>query len=180
LLEQAAGLDGMDTQAATLEAIRANRSLLDDPDPVTSILKSVGTALRGALAQAQGRYAATLAAEQAKLDAHATWNTLPPAKQAVLLQAADIQALSLPSTESDTDLLTALKARDLAAWQTLTDALPTRFAQALAAAIQEAEPKARRVSLPGATIHDEAELNDWLAAARAEIEAALAQGPVIL
>jgi hypothetical protein len=30
------------------------------------------------------------------------------------------------------------------------------------------------------TIHDEAELDDWLAAARAEIEAALAQGPVIL
>jgi hypothetical protein len=50
----------------------------------------------------------------------------------------------------------------------------------LAAAIKEAEPKAQRVFLPGATIHDEAELEDWLAAARAEIQTALAQGPVIL
>jgi hypothetical protein len=53
-------------------------------------------------------------------------------------------------------------------------------AQALAAAIKETEPKARRLSLPGATIHDEAELDNWLVEARAEIEAALAQGSVIL
>jgi len=180
LLEQAVGIAGMDAQASTLEAIRANRSLLDDPDSVATVLKAVGTALRSALTQAQGRYAATLAAEQAKLDAHPTWNALLPPKQAALLQAAGINPLPMPGTDADEDLLAALKARDLSASQTLTDALPTRFDQALAAAIKEAEPKARRVFLPGATIHDEAELDDWLAAARAEIETALAQGPVIL
>ncbi|MBK1644342.1 hypothetical protein CKO25_06665 [Thiocapsa imhoffii] len=180
LLDQAAGIAGMDAEASTLEAIRANRSLLDDPDPTSTVLKAVGTALRGALAQAQGRYAATLAAEQAKLNAHPTWSALSSAKQAALLQAAGIYPLPMPGTDSDEDLLAALKARDLSAWQTLTDALPTRFDQALAAAIKEAEPKAQRVFLPGATIHDEAELEDWLAAARAEIASALEQGPVIL
>lgn len=180
LLEQAAGIEGMDAEASTLEAIRTNRSLLDDPDPVSTVLKAVGTALRGALTRAQGRYAATLDAEQAKLDAHPTWSALPQSKQAALLQSAGINPLPVPSTDSDEDLLAALKARDLSAWQTLTDALPTRFDQALAAAIKEAEPKAQRVFLPGATIHDETELEDWLAAARAEIAFALEQGPVIL
>jgi hypothetical protein len=33
---------------------------------------------------------------------------------------------------------------------------------------------------PGATIDDDAEMEDWLAAARAEIQIGLAQGPVIL
>ncbi len=80
----------------------------------------------------------------------------------------------MPATQSDDELLAALKGRDLAGWQTLADALPTRFAQALAAAIKESEPKARRVSLPGATIHDQAELDTWLGQARAGIEAALA------
>ncbi len=180
LLDQAAGIAGMDAEASTLEAIRANRSLLDDPDPTSTVLKAVGTALRGALTQAQGRYVTTLDAEQAKLDAHPTWSALPQSKQAALLQAAGINPLPMPATDSDEDLLAALKTRDLSAWQTLTDALPTRFDQALAAAIKEAEPKAQRVSLPGATIHDEAELEDWLAAARAEIASALEQGPVIL
>ena len=66
------------------------------------------------------------------------------------------------------------------AWKTLTDALPTRFAHALAAAIREAEPKAQRISLPGATIRNQAELEDWLDQARREIELALTTGPVIL
>jgi len=170
----------MDTQASTLAAIRANRTLLDDPDPTTPVLKAVATALRSALTDEHKHYSATLTGEQAKLDVHPAWSALDPAKQTELLQSAGIAALALPTTTSDADLLSALKTRDLAGWQTLTDALPTRFAQSLAAAVKEAEPKARRVSLPGATIHDQEELDDWLDQARAEIETALGEGPVIL
>jgi hypothetical protein len=180
LLAQADAIDGMDAQASTLAAIRTNRSLLDDPDPTSSVLKSVGSALRAALTAAHAHHAATLAAEQGKLDAHPAWQALPPPKQAALLQSASIAALPLPAMGSDEELLSALKARDLPAWKTLADALPTRFAQALAAAIKEAEPKAQRISLPGATIHNQAELEDWLDQARTEIELALSTGPVIL
>ena len=180
MLEYATGIEGMDTQASTLAAIRTNRTLLDDPDPTTSVLKAVGTALRTALSAAYGHYGATLQAERAKLDAHPAWQALPPTKQDALLQAAGIAALLQPATDTDDALLAALGARDLAAWQTLADALPTRFAQVLAAAIKEAEPKARRISLPGATIRDQDELEDWLEQVRAEIETALTAGPVIL
>ncbi|MBP2670226.1 MAG: hypothetical protein H6Q85_292 [candidate division NC10 bacterium] len=132
------------------------------------------------MTEALGHYGATLAAEEAKLDAHPAWQALPATQQAPLLQSAGITPLPMPATQSDDELLAALTGRDLAGWQTLADALPTRFDQALAAAIKESEPKARRISLPGATIHDESELEDWLDQARAEIEAALGDGPVIL
>jgi hypothetical protein len=180
LLEHAAGMDGMDTQASTLAAIRSNRSLLDDPDPTTNVLKAVGTALRSALTAAHEHHVKTMAAEQAKLDAHPAWQALSPTTQQALLQSAGIASQPMPDTGTDDELLTALQTRDLSGWQTLADALPTRFDQALAAAIKEAEPKARRVSLPGATIHDIAELDDWLDRVRGEVEDALAQGPVIL
>jgi hypothetical protein len=179
LIEQATGIEGMDTQASTLAAIRINRTLLDDPDPTIPVLKAVATALRAALTSAQGHYSSTLTGEQAKLDAHPAWSALDAAKQTELLQSAGITVLELPTTNSDDELLSALQTRDLASWQTLTDALPTRFAQTLAAAIKEAEPKARSISLPGVTIHDQAELDDWLAGVRAEVEAALSEGPVI-
>lgn len=180
LLDFAAGIDGMDAQAASHAAVRSNRSLLDEPDPTGPVLKAVGTALRSALAGAHKRYADILAAERAKLALHPVWANLAPAKQAELLRSAGIDDQALPGTGTDTELLAALRSRDLSGWQTLTDALPTRFAQALAAAIKESEPKARRVTLPAATIRDHSEMEAWLDKARAEIAAALGEGPVIL
>ena len=180
LLAQARDLPGMDSLTQTLEAIRTNRSLLDDPDPTATVLQAVSSALRGALAQAQTDHADTLAAELARLAAHPVWAALRDTDRAALLREAGAVAPTLAAAATDTELLESLKRRDLRGWKDLTDALPTRCDQALAAAIKAAEPKARRVNLPGATIHDGTELDDWLTEARAKIEAALEQGPVIL
>ena len=155
LLVYARDLPGMEALTQTLEAIRANRSLLDDPDPTATLLQTVGSALRGALAQAQTHHADTLAAELARLDANPVWAALRETDRASLLREAGAVAATLPAAATDTELLESVKRRDLRGWRDLTDALPTRCDQALAAAIQAAEPKARRVSLPGATIHDE-------------------------
>ncbi len=46
-------------------------------------------------------------------------------------------------------------------------------------AIQEAKPEGRRVSLPGAAIENEAELDALLAQARSSIQSALKAGPAI-
>jgi hypothetical protein len=142
--------------------------------------RQISSALRNGLTAAHAHCAATLAAEQAKLDAHPAWQGLPPLKQAALLQSAGITLLPLTAMGTDEELLSALENRDLAAWKTLAEALPTRCAQPLAAAIKEAEPKAQRISLPGATIRNQAELEDWLADVRVAVEAALAERPVIL
>jgi hypothetical protein len=170
----------MKDHAAALDAIRANRTLLDEPDPVAPIIKAVGAALRADLAAASAHHASVLDAEMKKLGAHPAWAPLPEAKRAALLAANGIAPRPSPAAGSDTELLTALGECDLAAWGTLADALPTRCAQALAAAIKEAEPKAQHVHLPGATIRTKAELEAWLNAARTRIEQALDDGPVIL
>ncbi len=81
---------------------------------------------------------------------------------------------------SDEELLAALHACDLATWRAHTDALPTRFAQALAAAIQETEPKAHPLDLPPATLRTVEEMESWLDTVRKRIEAALRDGPVIV
>ena len=85
-----------------------------------------------------------------------------------------------PATGSDEQLLSVLLSCSLANWQSRTDALTAQFDKALAAAIIEAEPKARRVTLATATIHDQAELDAWLNNSKIAIEAALKDGPVIL
>ena len=89
-------------------------------------------------------------------------------------------ARTAPTTGSDEQLLAALQSSSLPTWQAQTDALPAQFDKALSAAIVEAEPKARRITLSAATIHDQAELDTWLNKSKTAIEAALKDGPVIL
>ena len=58
--------------------------------------------------------------------------------------------------------------------------MPQRFSRALDEATRLLEPKAQRVVLPGATIHNPTELDQWLAEARKQVEEKLKDGPVTL
>ena len=180
LVSQAIGLADQAEWSATLISIRANRSLLDDPDPVSHVLKAAANALRAALARVHQVHTDKFAAQTARIASHAAWQKLPEEKRQSLLSSAGAVQRSAPAAGSDEQLLSALQSCSLANWRSRTDALTTQFDKALAAAIIEAEPKARRVSLAAATIHNQAELDVWLIQSRTAIEAALKDGPVIL
>ncbi len=180
LVGQAAGLDDQPEWSATLTAIRANRSLLDEPDPVSHVLKAGANALRTGLNQAHKAYADMFASQTARIGSHPAWQKLPEEKRRSLLSSTGAYERTAPTTGSDEELLDALRSCSLANWQSQTDALPAQFDKALAAAIIEAEPKARRIALAGATIHNEGELDEWLNRTKTAIEAALKDGPVIL
>jgi hypothetical protein len=175
--------DGMPEQSewtATLTAIRANRSLLDDPDPVSNVLKASANALRKGLDQAHKAYTDMFTQQTDRISSHPAWQKLDEQKRRSLLSSAGAFERSAPSTDSDEALLSALKTCSLANWQSQTDALAAQFDKALAAAIIETEPKAKRITLNGATIHNQEELDAWLNKTKSAIEAALKEGPVIL
>lgn len=180
LVTQAKGLAEQAEWSATLVAIRANRSLLDDPDPVSHVTKAAGNALRAALANAHKAYTDMFEAQTARISSNPAWQKLSDEKRQSLLTNAGALKRNAPVTASDEQLLSALSSSSLANWQSQTDALAAQFDKALAAAIIEAEPKARRITLSAATIHDLAELEAWLNESKATIEAALKDGPVIL
>ena len=58
--------------------------------------------------------------------------------------------------------------------------MPQRFARALEEAGKLATPDAVRVTLPAAVIKTDAELDQWLAGVRQQVQAQLQKGPVIL
>ena len=180
LVAQAAGLAEQAEWSATFTAIRANRSLLDDPDPVSTVLKAAANALRGSLTSAHKAHADEFTAQATRIGSSPAWRTIGEEKRNSLLASAGALQKTAPVTESDEGLLLALQSCSLANWQAQTDALAAQFDKALAAAIIEAEPKARRITLAAATIHDQAELDDWLNKSKTSIEAALKDGPVII
>ncbi len=173
-------LADVNVHGAELDEVQKNRSLLDEPDPVAAILTPVAAVLRAALQKAHEDYERLRLSEQTKLDGHDLWQKLPQPKRDELLRVAGVAALARPAVSTPQDLLASLDATDLGALATQADALPTRFAAALSAAIREAEPKAKHLSLPPATIRVKEDIDPWLKRARAEIEAALKDGPVIL
>lgn len=179
LVAQATGLLEHAGWVATLSAVRANRSLLEDPDPVADVLKAAANALRAAVGQEHKANAEAYASQLARLEAHEAWRALPEEKRQALLARASAQRRPAPDTSTDTALLGSLQACSLSTWRAHTSALSAQFDSALGAAILESEPKARFVTLRAATIHDETELDTWLKGARASISAALKDGPVI-
>ena len=180
LVAQAASLPEHADWLATLASIRANRSLLDDPDPVSNVLKAASNALRAKLAQAHKAHAEAFAAETTKVAEQSVWKSLPEEKRKGMLSSVGAIERTVPSTASDDQLLSALQSCSLATWHAQTDALPAQFEKAHAAAVVAAEPKAKRVTLAAATIHDLDELNAWLSKSKTAIETALKDGPVIL
>ena len=180
LVAQAVGLPDHAEWTATLTAIRANRSLLDDPDPASHVLNGAGNALHSGLSQAHKAYTDMFAVQTARIGSNTAWQKLSEEKRRSLLSSAGAFERTAPATDSDEQLLSALQSCSLVNRQSQTDALVAQFDKALAAAIIEAEPKARRVALAAATIHNQGELDDWLNKSRNAIEAAMKDGPVIL
>jgi len=174
------GLPDKNAWSATITAIRANRSLLDDPDPVSNVITMVTNALRAALTHSCKTYGETFEAQTERIQNNPVWQKLSDQKQQALLASAGAVERTAPMTDTDEKLLNTLESSSLANWQSQTDALAAQFGKALANAIIEAEPKARRISLSTATIHDPAELEAWLHKSKIAIEAALKDGPVIL
>ncbi len=163
-----------------LQTIRDHRLLLDEPDPLSPLRQTLGAALRTALHQAYQIHEATVMSQIALMASHQVWSALSQEKKDAFLAAAGVASRPAPLTGTDAELLTALQKCDLSGWQTQTDAIPTRCHQALAAAIKEAEPKARRITLPAATIRNEPEIDAWLAEARTILQKAIEAGPAIL
>lgn len=182
LLQQAEAANLSDAQQArtSLDAIIANRALLDNPDPVLSVTTTLRTALRAALSGAVQQYDQTYQSELAKLGHQTIWSALPEQKKASFLQSAGVYSLKLPDTGSDEQLLQALRSKKISDYQLEIAALPSRCHKAFEAAAQEAAPKARRVTLPAAQIANAEDLETWLSKTKEVIEKALKDGPAIV
>ena len=180
LITQAVSLVEHSEWSSTLTSIRANRSLLDDPDPVSPVLKTVANALRAELTLVHKIHTDSFVAQSERISSHAAWQKISELKRQQFLSDAGAVERAFPDIGSDEKLLSALQSCSLANWRSRTDALTAQFDKALAAAIIEAEPKARRITLAAATIHDKTELDTWLNKTKTDIETALKDGPVIL
>jgi hypothetical protein len=176
----ATGLPEAEAVAKSIAAITDGRTLLADPDPVPELTKQLTTALRIALGKLQDDLAAAFKSGNDKLAASQVWNRLSDEQRATLATSCQLTPPAKETIGTDDEIFASLRTSTLADRRNLLDAVPQRFSRALDEASRRLEPKAQRVVLPGATIHNATELDQWLAGARKQVEGKLKDGPVIL
>ncbi|MFN5116901.1 MAG: BREX system P-loop protein BrxC [Cyanobacteriota bacterium] len=180
LLQQAQGLEIHGELAPQVEAIRAQRSLLDPTtDFVAPLLQQLEQALAVELEQAQQQVSQVVAAELQQLQASAEWQGLPEAERNRISQSLQLPATAPPAEPVErSQLLEVLQQRSITGRKEQAESMPTRFAKARTAAAKALEPSTQALRLNSGVIKDAAALDSWWAAEREKLAAALQQGPI--
>ena len=180
LLGHANGLPEAAEFQQEADAVREERRLLDDSDPVPPIHDKLVKLLRAAVKKAHMEAKEVFQREVKALEANANWQKLTPEQHEQLLQDARLTLPAEISIGDDAGLLAELSARSLAVWATAADALPERFRQAALAAARLLEPKAQRVILSSGMLKTADDVATWLAETEAELLEKIKKGPVVI
>jgi hypothetical protein len=181
LATHAATLPQAQAAVQALEAVRAQRALLDDPDPAAPHAQALASALRAELQVAVQAYQAVYDREMGALAASDAWQRIGASEcQAILEECGIAPALKI-AVGTEEEILASLEARSLATWAIVTHALAGSFQEARVRAATLLAPKAVYVKPKSATLEDVAAAEAYLAALREEIVAHLNRGnPVII
>lgn len=162
-------------------AIRDNRLLLQEPDPVQPILNAITEKLVLILNNRKGKYNTQYDLKMAELQASEYFKKLIPEQKHVILVTH--QLLVKPEIKSldAHSLANQLQKASLYTWDTKIAALSGQFQSALEDAVRLSAPQATTYSLPRKTITNQVEIDTYVADLKTELESLLKEsGSVIL
>ena len=180
LLDHARNLPVAEEVRPQVDAVRDQRCLLSDPDPVPPLCDKLTQALREALKEAHQAYAQTQTEERQRLIESEPWQKLPEDERPYILRQQGIVDEPSIQVGTEQEVLTTLEKTPLGGWQDQRDALPTRFDKARMEAARRLEPKAVSMRVPAATLRNEEDVDLWLDVVRDTIVQRLKDGPVII
>ena len=180
LARHADGLDAAREARPQIEAIVADRRLLDPSDPVPGLAGNLTNALRTALAESRKRYDGTYEEEQKRLEESESWGRIEPKDREGIFQRLGISRASTGATGSEQEVLESLERISLDGWRTRTAALPHLFAQARAEADKLVEPEIRHVKLESRTLRTAEEVDAWVRKTEQDLLRQVEQGPIVI
>ncbi len=178
LARHAAGLAEADEVRQQMRTIESERQLLADPDPVAPLCDKLAQVLREKLTGHHARYEQLHQEGMAALQRSDAWAKLADAQRRSILEQNGLTTVPGIKVGTEAEVIASLEGMSLEMWQAQCDALPQRFQKAQRDAARLIEPKVVYVNLPSATIHNDAELEAWLAKVKQELKERLKEGPV--
>lgn len=180
LLDAEPNLGTLGGARAVRDAMKSNRSLLDDPDPVTPAWNDTVAELRQALEEAHAAYEATRQSELTRLESNTLWGKLDQDTCTKLLVSHGLASVAAPVVSDAKSLAVSLRTCSLENWKTRAAALRSQADAALADAAKMLAPKAVQITLDSVHIESSDQIDDYLHNLRIQIEAELARGNSVM
>lgn len=176
------GTQGAAVILAQVKNIEQQRQLLEEPDLISPLVANLTQLLRQALNRLDKEYQSKHNEGMARLRADANWQQLDPEQRNSLLTEQKLTLAQTPKINVATteEIIDTLEQVTISALTDRVAAMPSRFDAVLVEAAELIEPEAQFVKLPSRTIKTEQEIDAWLNDAKAEIQKALKNGPVII
>jgi hypothetical protein len=166
------------------EAVRKDRLLLDEPDPVRPLADQLEAALRAGLRKAQDACATEYERLLEEMRSSDAWDAVSESDWQRICEENGIHGILPFDAKSDAvgqdGLVASLRKRSLAHWESERLALAGRFARAQAEANKLLAPEAVTVRLPRRLLKSTAEVETYVAALKEELLDRISRGPVQL
>jgi len=163
-----------------IDAIRENRLLLQEPDPVQPKMIDLTDKLKAALNKLKESFIGLYDIKMAALQGNEYFNKLTPDQKHSILAKHQLLAKPEIKTLDAYELLMQLQKASLYIWDTKIAALPGQFQSALEDAIKLSAPQAQTFSLPRTTINSQADIDNYVASLKTELEALLQKSSSII
>lgn len=163
-----------------VDAIRSDRKLLGDPNPVPPLLSQVTAALRKAVSEAHGRLVSERDREVADLEVSDNWSRLKAGDRARILESNGLGPVHSLDLGSDHALMECLEDTALETWTDRVLALKARVEQAREEAARLLTPKAVRVRLPSATLNSREDVEAYVQQLKDHLLAQIDERPLII
>ena len=170
---------GAAAQQPEADAIRTQRSLLSEPDPVAPLVAEAAKTLSQEANAAYGAWRAAWDQGEALLKASSAWNGISPDKRHEIRVERMLLDYPPPDLSTAAQIVTSLRARGCGQWRDLAAAHASRVQSAIQDAEVEIAPKTQMVPIPRHRLETEGDLDGWLTSLRATIAPLLANGPVL-
>jgi hypothetical protein len=174
------GTDDFEQLKTEITAIREDRLLLQEPDPIQPKLNELSDKLMTLLNKQKERFIESYTLKMAELQENQYFVKLSPEQKHITL--AKHQLLGKPEIKpADAHaLLNQLQKASLYAWDTKIAALSGQFQAALEDAILLSAPQASTYSLPRKTLTNQADIEKYIAALKTELEELLKNSSSII
>jgi hypothetical protein len=180
LVKHAVGLTDAEVYRAQVETIEQQRQLLDEPDPINSLISSLTQSLRESLNTLNQDYQARHEQGMKRLEADSNWQDLEPEQRNQLLSEQKLTLADRPevAVQSTEEVLNTLDHCSLPMFTDRVAALPSRFDNVAVAAAELCEPEIQFVSVPRRTLKTEADIDAWAEEVKDQLRTALEKGPI--
>jgi hypothetical protein len=161
-----------------VKAIINNRSILDEPNPMSHLISDTVNKLRDAINLHVNNYKQTHEDYLTQLKSDKHWQQLTDEQQATILTKRKLD--KLPDVDlSDIDtVIESLEKASIGQWSDKTESLNAKFDSARMEAVQLLQPKIQQISLPKSIFETEDDVKAWLQKVETKILSKLSDGPV--